>query len=329
MKILLTILIIYTFFIPQLKGQDNLAIKIDSSLYAITEVPGGNIAFLITEEGVIVVDSGFLPKDGESIVNIIKQITDKPIRYLILTHFHSDHVNGMAGFPDHIQVIAHKNIVANDKEFNQPDMEQLIQFDLPASIQKLEKEMAGADPSDEQLIQEYKQKIKEQNEYLYEAKRIKAVRPDITFSEEYNLKLGSEEIRVYYPGSGHTSCNIIVEFSNHDVIHSGDLIFNNITPYVIPEHGADVANWIMILDEMNQKTYKAVIPGHGKITDNKGIEAQSDYFKDLWKKVKTFKNEGMSLEEIQDIVDDGSYNQMIYSGQLSNNIKAIYDELNR
>lgn len=79
--------------------------KFSKDFYVVKNL-GGNVAFLITDEGVVVVDTGDSFSAGQKIVKIIKSITDKPIKYIIMTHFHSDHVSGLPAFPERASVIA-------------------------------------------------------------------------------------------------------------------------------------------------------------------------------------------------------------------------------
>jgi len=82
-------------------------IKIAENLYAIENPHGGNIAFLVTDEGIILVDAGTSPNNGRQIISAIQSVSEIPIKYLIYTHLHSDHIYGASAFPSDVKIIAH------------------------------------------------------------------------------------------------------------------------------------------------------------------------------------------------------------------------------
>ena len=69
-------------------------------LYQVTSLKGGNVLFYVGSSGVAVVDSGTTPREGKTVVDEIRSVTDKPILYLFLTHGHPDHVQGACAFPE-------------------------------------------------------------------------------------------------------------------------------------------------------------------------------------------------------------------------------------
>ncbi|TFG75232.1 MAG: MBL fold metallo-hydrolase, partial [Chrysiogenales bacterium] len=88
-------------------GPDVKAVSVSEKVYQISGLSGaGNVAFLVAGQGVLVVDSGASPADGLIIVNKIRSVTDRPIRYVVLTHSHGDHVFGLQSFPPGTLIIA-------------------------------------------------------------------------------------------------------------------------------------------------------------------------------------------------------------------------------
>ena len=81
---------------------------------------GGNVAFLVTDEGVLVVDSGTSPEAGRLVMAEIAKKTDKPVKYLVLTHYHGDHTFGLQAFPSSTVIIAQQNTADNIRHLNEP-----------------------------------------------------------------------------------------------------------------------------------------------------------------------------------------------------------------
>ena len=311
-----------------LRAQEDLKlIDFETNLYAIENNQGGNIAFLVTRKGVVVVDAGATPSNGKKIIELIRTVTRKPIKYLILTHFHGDHTNGISAYPSDIQIIAHADLEKNNSDHNEQKLKNYKENILPNYIDNLRLQI---DSFKNKESTEYQNLINEYNtsvDYLEDIKKIKFRKPDITFTDFYRLKIADERIIIEYPGPGHTLNNVIVKFSFHNVIHTGDLVFNNSFPYTIEEHGVDIYNWAKILDDLYKENIYTVIPGHGEIGEKNIIKTQSDYFKRLANRINSLKQEGKSLDEIKEIITPEKYNFKGNEDQLPVNIEVIYKQL--
>ncbi len=94
-------------------------VELARGLYTITGwEDAGNPAFFVTGQGVVVVDSGESPERGRAIVAKVRETTDQPIKYLILTHYHGDHTYGVQSFPEGTIVIGSQELAANILRFN-------------------------------------------------------------------------------------------------------------------------------------------------------------------------------------------------------------------
>ena len=87
---------------------DIVMLRVTPNIFMISSY-GGNVAFLVTEEGILVVDAGMFPYQGEEIVENIRQVSDKEIKYLVYTHYHIDHVLVAQSFPSSACIVSHVN----------------------------------------------------------------------------------------------------------------------------------------------------------------------------------------------------------------------------
>ena len=327
MKTIFFFFIFITIAISVKAQQDFLPEEVSDNLYAIENPEGGNIAFLVTRKGVVVVDAGSSLTQGKQIVETIKEITNKPIKYLILTHMHSDHINGISGFPNDVKIIAHSKLNENNAHFNEPKIKSYIDSIMPGYIENLKEQLSLIENTESKEYLSLQERLKKNVDYLEDIKKIIFRTPDITFDDYYLLKIADQRIVLEYPGPCHTNDNIVVKFSNHNVIHVGDLVFNKEFPYTIDEHGVDIYNWIKTLDDLFEENIKTVIPGHGN-TDNKyALKDQSEYFKQLSQKINRLKDEGMNLEEIIENCNADDYSFSENKNQFPVNIKVIYEQL--
>ena len=92
-------------------------------------------------------------------------------------------------------------------------------------------------------------KINQQNAAIKQKSEDKQLYPDQTYTDTWCEKIGKEEICLHYFGAGHTNGDSFVHFKKANIIHLGDLVFNRRHPYVDKSAGADMANWIKVLDK--------------------------------------------------------------------------------
>lgn len=81
----------------------------------------------------------------------------------------------------------------------------------------------------------------------------KQLYPDLTFNEDWSRKIGKEKIKLHYFGAGHTNGDCFVHFERSNIVHTGDLVFNRRHPFVDKTAGANIANWIKVLEKATQK----------------------------------------------------------------------------
>jgi cyclase len=324
--------LIYSFLllinISIIKAQENPDFnEISDNLYVISNTNGGNVAFLVTKKGIVVVDAGGTPKNGEAIVSIIKSVSDKPIKYLILTHFHGDHINGISAFPSSVKIITHRSLADNYMQLSRDNVRNYIENVLPGYLVNLKLQMGSINNKESKEYLALKKDYELNQEYYDNVQNIKFREPDIVFDDFYRFRISDERIMLECPGPGHTNDNILVKFSNHNVIHMGDFVFNKTFPYTVEEHGVDIYNWVKILDDLKKENIFTVIPGHGEVGGKIILHEQSEYFKSLAQKVERLKKQGLNLDQIIAKCDINDYELIGNEDQFKVNITVIYNQL--
>lgn len=129
--------------------------------------------------------------------------------------------------------------------------------------------------------------------------------PDRTFSDDLDLRIGDENIRLYYYGAGHTDGDALVHFENANIVHMGDLVFNRRYPYIDKTAGADIGNWIRVLDKAAEKFDRDTLYVFGHARDPKKITGSREdlmafrnYLDRLMEQVGKAVRAGRSKEEI-------------------------------
>ncbi|HET8609953.1 MAG TPA: MBL fold metallo-hydrolase [Burkholderiales bacterium] len=194
-----------------------------------------NAGFVVTKAGTVVFDTLGTPSLGYALLQAIRKTTDQPIRYVILSHYHADHIYGLQAFKDHTDAI----IIAQQKAYD-------YIHSLTATQRMAQRRQALAP-------------------WVNENTRV--VAPDITFSDKLTLKLGGVDFRLIYAGPAHSPSDIMMMVEPGGVLFAGDIVQNHRIPAM---DGPDVntANWLKGLATVRKLNPRFIIPGHGDPSDN-------------------------------------------------------------
>lgn len=246
-----------------------------------------NIVVIINKEDLLVIDSGLLPSAAEEAITHIKNLTTKPVKYLINTHWHGDHWQGNVAFANAypgIKIITSaKNKAAIERNGNvwaRKHYRYFLNRMVKEYQETLIKEREGKNDEltvEEELLVEHG--IIDMNKDIEELKDLELIIPNITFDKKMILKSGGRIIELQYPGPGNTIGDVIVWLPKEKVLFTGDLVVYP-SPY---ESGAFSQDWI----DTNRKLqadfkYKLLIPGHGEIQrDTVYLSYINDLFKEI------------------------------------------------
>jgi glyoxylase-like metal-dependent hydrolase (beta-lactamase superfamily II) len=285
----------------------------------------GAIAFLVTEEGVLVVDSGDTPANGRVVVEKIRSITAKPIRFVVLTHYHGDHVWGLQSFPPETLIIAPENMPRNFKR---------DEAELKAAMGKLSGQIAesrgalgkmGKEQTPKRTEEETRLKNAEEKLALY--REIRIMPPHMLFTGKLTIRLGGETAEIVFPGPAHTDDNAWVYFPGQKVIHMGDMIFNKLHPYIDWQAGSNTANWIAQLKIAESLPIDKVIPGHGPLAGKEVLAEQARYLTDLRAVVAAEIKKGTTLEALKKSLPQGPYASWGFEDMWPFALEAVYREM--
>jgi cyclase len=274
---------------------------------------GGNIGFFVGPDAVLVVDSQF--KDiAPGIVAQIKKVTDKPIKFLLNTHHHGDHVGGNEIFRQFAMIVAHDNV--RKRMLASPGD---ILRDYPAMLEAAKK------AANENGIKFYTDQI----EWAKTAKVEEIPAPVMTFDSELRIHIGAETIDMWHTPPAHTDGDSAVYFEKANVLHMGDLLFNKVIPFIDVQGGGSVRGYVDALDKVAAQVPAnvTVIPGHGEITDMAGIKLLRRYIVDILDAAAKAKKTGKSKDDFVRDVDLPAYKDWSgYKDRFKANCGSAYDE---
>jgi cyclase len=228
----------------------------------------GNTTVIIGDREVFVVDSCYRPSSAAEDIAQIRQWTNKPVGFLLNTHFHNDHNNGnktyLDAFPS-LAIIAQEE-TKKDMDLIQPGNIERAPKDVEAFLAAF-KQGKGTDGHtlSEDEKKEYQQIIPSLGPLLAEFKTMAYQAPTLTFTDKLDIDLGNREVQVKYLGRGNTAGDAIVFLPKEKILAAGDLLVHPI-PYTYDGYPAE---WAQTLDKMAQLDPAIIVPGHGPVLHDK------------------------------------------------------------
>ena len=270
-------------------------------------IPSGNVVAVIGEDGVLVVDSGRFPTLARRMIAEIRGKTDKPIRYLVHTHWHLDHIAAdtvfREAFPD-AAVISTEFTRRKILEKQVPYIRDLVKTD-EGYVQYLDERVASGKRRDgSPMPEEVKRYLASQAADLKlemaELAGAAAVVPNVTFESELKIHLGKREVRILFLGKGNTAGDTVVFVPDARVVATGDLLVSPI-PY---GYGCHPADWIQTLGRLMSLDAVVVVPGHGEpMRDWEYARKVSELLSAVRERVGKQVRQGATLEQAQERVD--------------------------
>ena len=238
--------------------------KVSGNIYVL-EGDGGNIAASVGEDGIVIVDDQFAPladKIQAALKNL--KITDKPVRFVINTHYHGDHTGGNAPFAS-----SGSTLIAQD------------------NVRK-RLETPGVAGNGSSLKMETKAAPK-------------VALPVITFDHDVTVHLNGEDIRALHFPAGHTDGDAIIFFPKNNVVHMGDDFVRYGFPFIDVSSGGSVQGMIAAMEKCTAQLPAdvKVIPGHGALSNLDDVRAFTKMLKETSAVVQKAIDEHKTMEQMK------------------------------
>ncbi len=243
--------------------------------------PQGNTTVIIGDNGVLVVDSCYLPSSAREDIVQIHQWTNKPVRYLVNTHWHGDHTQGNAVYSD---AFAGLTIVAQTSTARLMALRVPSYLaDYPHRMERFQQQLdRGRDSSGRSLTEEEKQDLRNavaggkaaSDAVSAEFINLKARTPDMTFDHELAVNLGHREVQLKFLGPGNTLGDAVAYLPKEKIVIAGDLVDSP-----VPYFGSGFPNeQIVTLKRLAELDFETLVPGHGEVLQGKNFLRQEIAF---------------------------------------------------
>ena len=234
------------------------AMPVAGTVYMLTGA-GGNMGLTVGEDGAFLIDDQFAPL-SDKILAAVGTLTDRPVRYVLNTHWHGDHTGGNENMGNAgATLVSHDNVRA-----------------------RLSRD----------------QYIATRNDTVKAA--ASGALPVITFSEEITFHWNGDVVHVFHVSHAHTDGDAIVHFQKANVIHTGDTFFNGSYPYIDISTGGTLGGAIAAADQVlalcNDST--KIIPGHGPLADRAALQRYRDMLQTTLSRLQGLLAQGKTRGEI-------------------------------
>ncbi len=242
--------------------------KLSDHAYAYTAEGDPNTGIVIGDDAVMVIDTQATPVMAQDVIRRIREVTDKPIKYVVLSHYHAVRVLGASAYaPEHI--IASEDTLGLIKERGEQDKASEIGR-FPRLFRNVETVPAGL------------------------------TWPTLTFSGKMTLWLGSLEVQLLQLGRGHTKGDTVVWLPQERILFSGDLVEFDATPYAGDAYFSD---WPTTLDHIAALQAVKLVPGRGPALENEaqaaaGLASTRSFISDVFSAVKAGASAGKDLKTV-------------------------------
>lgn len=285
---------------PPLAAEELFELKpVADGVYAAIAKPATKVncngAVILLDDGVMVVDTFSKPSAARALMEQIKSVTPKPVKYVVDTHFHWDHYYGnevyLGAWPAGVEIISSEATRQNIEQRGIPRVKREI-LEVPKEIETLKADLAKA--TDATKKAEIQENLRQTEAYLAELKAMRVTLPTLTFDRSLMLYQKSRTVEILYLGKGHTDGDAVVYLPKEKVIITGDAL-HGWTPYMGDSYPYD---WIRMLEATEKLDFDYIIGGHGDVMRGKGqFQMWEQYFRDLLAETAAAYAQGATLEE--------------------------------
>ncbi len=257
--IVLTLIALFILPLTSLAQEDTAVVPIRDNLHVLISPMGGNVTVSTGKNGVFIIDDQ-LANRSTVIDAAIKGISDKPVKFIINTHYHFDHTGGNKFYGEKEAIIVAHNAVRE-----RLSTRQFISF--------FDKEMK---PTEDVGL------------------------PVVTFTDNISFHYNGNTINIMHVPNAHTDGDGIAKFVEENVIVAGDVIFNGMYPFIDTEHGGSVKGVVdalgTIIDMSDNKTI--IIPGHGNPMNKTEVKTYRNMLETIANRIQIALDDNKTLEEI-------------------------------
>jgi cyclase len=265
--------------------------QVAPDLYFVFDYDSSNAAFLVTDDGVLIIDTRQHPQDGRDLIERIRAVTDKPIKWVVNTHFHGDHHFGNSAFKE-----VGATIVA------QEETDHLMRLTFKKELARRGKffQSRGYNPAE-----------------------VKLTPADATFQREMLIRLGGKEVRLMYLGPGQNPGDTFVNIPHDRVIYTPGAFAKR--SWANTAFTPSVDSWLNLLQKVSKMDVDKVLPAHGDVATREDVSEMAKFLGDEYAGVKEAVASGMSADEAAKTLTFPQYREYRNYRVREHDIRSLYN----
>ncbi len=234
---------------------------------------GGNAGFVDLGDIAVLIDTTMKKEAAEDLKKAIIKYTGKKPKFIVITHYHLDHVIGNSVFDSSISIITSERTLNNIKVENTKRIED-IRTTSSEEIEKMEESLKSE--KDEEKRKEIENDLNFIKLVKEEGFTLRY--PDLCFKEELILHGKDRDLHIRTFQKAHTDGDVVVYVPDDEVLFAGDLLFARSDPWL---GSGDPEGWISVIDKLLTMNFKTVVPGHGTLAFKKEFSLEKKYIREI------------------------------------------------
>ena len=277
--------------------------KVAEGVYLFTTTPygvglSGNSVAVLSSDGVLVFDTNGLPETADTVLKGIQKLTDKPVLYVVNSHWHWDHWAGnqiyRSAFPN-AKIITHSKTLEQMQQVEPRWNDAGLKTGLPGYIKQLEEQLGKSkeEQNPQTEISDQEAFLNAAKKFLAEKTSLRKTYPDTTFQNSMALRPGGREIRIQH-ARAITIGDTYVFLPKERILITGDIL---LSPYPYAIGGAYPEDWLRTLEKFAAMNPSVIIPGHGDPQNPEFLQRHIKLFRTILHQVKQAKHSGSTIEQ--------------------------------
>ena len=254
-----------------------------------------NAVVIELDDGLLVVDTHSKPSAARALMEQIKSVSGKPVKFVVNTHFHWDHYQGnqayLSAWPQSVEIISSEATRESIEHRGIPRVKNEM-LEVPREIEHLKADLAQATDASQKA--EIEENLRQAESYLGELKAMKITLPTVTFDRSLIIHRKSRTVQILWLGKAHTDGDVFVYLPKEKFIATGDVL-QGWVPFMGDGYPYD---WIKTLETAEKLDIDYAVGGHGDVMRGKErFHFSEQYLRDLMAETERAYAEGASMAE--------------------------------
>jgi len=299
-------------------------VKVADGIYAFIEAPGkaivsGNSTVVIGEDAVLVVDTGHHPELSRRMTEEIRRLTPKPVKYVVNTHWHNDHVAGNAVFAE---AFPEARFIAQSFTAEALDSQVRPYYGAPceslgrAQTRPYRELLAkGVGPDGKPIPEDRRERIasalRQSDVAMQECSAFRYRGADLAFGERLTVRLGGRSVDILWLGRANTAGDAVVHVPDAKVLSVGDILVHPF-PFATQSY---IGEWAAVLRKIEAMDAVAIIPGHGPVMRDKTYLVDiAELMESIMKQARAAYRPGITVDALRERIDLEPFRARIAGG---------------